>query len=147
MTKLNIGAGNLPKEGFKNIDISKEAKADEYYDATAGLKEEDDSIDEIHCGCMMEQIESNKDFIFFLNECWRVLKKGGIMNGYVPSIDPKVLFIDPVDRRFFKVETFDYFNKEKHHWIEFGRIYGFKGWSKTWAGQNSSGIIHFELVK
>lgn len=144
MIRLNIGCGNLPKEGYKNIDISKEAKADEYYDASKEIKEEDESVEEIHCGCMMEQID---DLVLFLNECHRVLKDGGELNGYVPSTDPSVLHLDPMDKKFFQIDSFNYFNKNKHHWNDYGRIYGFRGWSHTEAYKNENGIIHFKLTK
>lgn len=145
--KLNLGCGNLPKEGFKNIDISLKAKADEFYDITEGIREEDNSVEEIHCGCMLEQIDSNDDFIFVMNECYRVLKAGRSFNGYVPSSKPEVLHLDPMDKRFFQVKSFEYFDRSCHAWKEFGRNYGFDGWSSHTAEENENGIIHFNLIK
>jgi len=147
MTKLNLGAGRYYLDGYKNIDISKENRADEYYDLTKGIKEKDGIIDEINCGCMMEQIDLNKDFIFFLNECHRVLRDGGSMKGYVPSTDERVINLDPMDRRFFQIDSFKYFNKNEHHWQEFGRTYGLRGWSEHKAEIADNGIIFFELKK
>jgi len=145
--KLNVGCGNMPLEGYKNIDISHDSKAEAVYDASKQLLEEPESMEEINCGCMMEQIESNADFVNFLNECHRVLKEGGIMKGYVPSTDPRVMHLDPMDKRFFQLGTFEYFDKSKHHWQEFGRVYGFKGWSRCEAQLNENGIIHFTMTK
>ena len=147
MIKLNIGCGRLKLEGYKNIDISHEAKADVYYDASHKIKELDYSVEEINCGCMMEQINDNVMFINFLNECHRVLVHGGKLKGYVPSTDPRVLFLDPMDRRFFQTDSFKYFDKNEHHWKEFGRVYGIEGWSSHKAEINESGIINFELIK
>lgn len=147
MLKLNIGCGNLPLAGYKNIDISPTANADEFYDIIVGLREDDETVEEINAGCVLEQIESNNDFVHVMNECHRVLVAGGMLKGYVPSTDPSVLFLDPVDKRFFQVGTFDYFDKSKHHWNEFGRNYGFKGWSSSNAEKNEHGIIYFTLIK
>ena len=147
MLKLNIGCGNLPIEGFKNVDISKEAKADEVYDLTKGIPEENGSCNEVNAGCVLEQIDSNKDFMFVMNEVYRVLCKGGVFTGYVPSTHPDVMYLDQMDKRFFKQESFDYFDKTKHHWQEFGRVYGFKGWSSAETLYKSNHIIHFKLTK
>lgn len=142
--KINIGCGNLPLEGYKNIDISKKAKADEFYDITKGIKEKDLSIDEINAGCVFCQIDN---FMFVMNECNRILKNNGILKGYVPSTDTRVMHLDPNDKRFFQVETFDYFNINNHSWKEFGRVYGYLPWSETKAEINHNGIIFFELIK
>jgi len=143
--KLNLGCGNSKLPGYKNIDISKEADADEYYDITKGLCEDSDSVEEINAGCVLEQIGDNWQFIRVLNDCWRVLKKDGILKGYVPSIQPEVLFVDPMDKRFFQETTFDYFDGDKHCWREFGKNYGFKPWKDVKIDTNDNGIIHFEM--
>jgi len=142
--RLNLGCGKTRFEGWKNIDISREARADEFYDINEGIKETNGSIEEIHAGCVLEQVG---DFMFVLNECWRVLQEGGILKGYVPSTDSKVLHLDPEDKRFFQTGSFDYFNKNKEHWQNFGKVYGYKGWSITEAEINEGGIIHFTLQK
>lgn len=134
----------MPQDGYKNIDRSPEARADEFYDINEGIREADESIDEINAGCVLEQVD---DLMFVLNECWRVLKHNGHLTGYVPSIDPRVLHLDPADKRFFQEGSFDYFNKNKHHWREFGRIYGYKGWTAAIAQTNDNGIINFEMIK
>jgi predicted SAM-dependent methyltransferase len=142
--KLNIGCGKSYFDGYKNIDISKGVKTDECYDINNGIKEKDGSIEEIEAGCVLEQVN---DFKFVLNECWRVLQEGGILKGYVPSTDPRVMHLDPEDKMFFQIGTFDYFNKNKQHWENFGKSYGYKGWSETEAEINEGGIIHFKLTK
>jgi predicted SAM-dependent methyltransferase len=146
MSRLNLGCGNLRLEGYKNIDKSPTAKADEFYDLTDGIKEKDGSIDEINAGCVLEQL-THEQFKFVLNECWRVLQEGGTLKGYVPSTDPRVLHLDPDDKLFFQIETFDYFNKNRHQWQEFGRNYGYHGWNFTEAHVNSSGILIFSMGK
>jgi len=145
--KMNIGCGLLKMEGYKNIDISPLADADEVYDASLNILETTDTVETIHCGCMMEQIDDNNRFINFLNECNRVLIPGGKLYGYVPSTDSRVLFLDPMDKRFFKEQSFDYFVKGKNEYENFGRVYGFTGWSKAETKTNENGIIHFELIK
>lgn len=146
MTKLNIGCGNIHLDDCKNIDISSTAKADEVYDVSTGVREEDNSIEEIVCGCMLEQLDTNKDFVFVLNEFWRVLKLEGILRGYVPSTDPRVLFLDPMDKKFFQKESFNYFTYGENLYNSFGKNYGFKPWKQIEVTLSDSGIIHFILT-
>lgn len=144
MLKINIGCGKLPLEGYKNIDKSPKAKADEYYDLDEGIHEADESVGIIEAGCVLEQVN---DLVFVLNECHRVLIPGGVLHGYVPSTDPRVLHLDPMDKHFFQIDSFKYFNGNEHHWKEFGENYGFKPWSETKAEMNENGIIFFTMVK
>lgn len=143
--KLNLGCGNLKKEGWVNIDISETCDPDVVADITDGLDYNDNSIDEVHAGCVLEQIEGNAYFIKVLNDIWRVLKPDGVFTGYVPSTDPNVLHLDPVDTRFFQEESFDYLAYDKHSWQEFGKNYGFKPWRLTSVIKNDNGIIHFHM--
>jgi hypothetical protein len=144
MTSLNLGCGKDYWEGWKNIDISNQIKTDECYDIEKGLKEPDNSVSEIHCGCVLEQVE---DLVRVMNECWRVLEKGGVLRGYVPSTDPRVLHLDPMDKRFFQEDSFKYFVETERAWTHFGRSYGFKPWARSEVSTNENGIIHFSLWK
>jgi len=141
--KLNLGCGEQYWEGYKNIDISNAVPADQYYDINHGIKEKNNSVDEIHAGCVLEQVD---DFVFVLNECWRVLKKNGTLKGYVPSTASNVLFVDPMDKRFFTEESFQYFNVDSALWKQFGKTYGFKPWQILLVKTEPNGIIHFELM-
>lgn len=142
--KLNLGCGTDYKEGYENIDISKECVTDMCYDITKGIKRDDNSVDEVFAGCVLEQID---DLVFVLNECYRVLKPDGKLIGYVPSTDPNCFYIDPMDKRFFTIETFDYFNRNSNRWEKFGKSYGYKPWEIVEVKKNDNGIIHFIMKK
>ena len=143
--KLNVGCGNIKMDGYVNIDISETCKPDVVADITKGLDYKDRTCSEVHAGCVIEQIADNDDFIFALNEIWRVLKPEGVFRGYVPSNHENVMFVDPMDKRFFRKETFDYFDGEKHHWKEFGKNYGFMPWRNIQITINEHGILHFSM--
>ena len=147
MKKLNLGCGSTEfLEGWVNIDKSPDVKADLLLDVTLGLPYDDGSISEIHSGCMLEQLTQDQ-FKYVMNECNRVLQSGGILHGYVPSIDPRVLHLDPMDRLFFQEDSFRYFVASDIHWQRFGKNYNFYPWSAYTARCNDSGIIHFSLIK
>lgn len=142
--KLNVGCGNLQRDGWLNIDISTDVDPDEVVDISKGLPYGDCSFSEVHAGCVIEQVE---DLGFVMNEIWRVLEPGGELNGYVPSDDPRVTHLDPMDRRWFKEQSFDYFDGSKHHWQEFGRNYGYRPWKDVETSVNDNGILHFVMRK
>lgn len=145
MINLSIGCGNEYKEGYKNIDISHEVRADEYYDIQQGIQELDNSCEVVEAGCVLEQIETNKLFIFVMNEIWRVLDTNGKLTGYVPSTDQNVLFVDPMDKRFFSLDSFKYFDIDEHCYRMFGKTYGFKPWRIISLEKKENGIIHFVM--
>ena len=146
LKRVNLGCGRQYWKDWVNIDISKEIRADHHMDAgKEDLPFEDNEVDEVVCGCMLEQIHDNKEFIHVLNEVHRVLKKGGVFRGYVPSTQREVMFLDPMDYRFFQLESFEYFDVDKHAYREFGKVYGLKPWWQIKVKQTESGIIHFEM--
>lgn len=54
-----------------------------------------------------------QDFLFaFFDECWRILKPGGVMTVVVPNARSSRAFQDPTHRRFIVAETFGYLLKE-----------------------------------
>jgi len=145
--KINLGCGNLKLEGYINIDISERCQPDICMDIRKGLIGiKDGETDEINAGCILEQM-SPSEFLFVVNECYRVLREGGTLRGYVPSTDARVLHLDPMDRMFFQEDSFKYLCKSEHHWKNFGYNYGFEGWSNYEAKTNESGIIFFTLIK
>lgn len=145
--KFNWGSGNLKLDGYINVDISEHSNPDLCMDIRKGFPTvKNGEVDEINAGCVLEQL-TPEEFLFVVNEAWRVLKDGGTLKGYVPSTDPRVLHLDPMDKMFFQIDSFKYLNKNEHHWKEFGSNYGFLGWSYHKAEINEHGILFFELIK
>ena len=146
MPKLNIGCGKLYKEeGYINCDISAYVKADKYFDIGKTWPFPNNYAEEILCGCVLEQVHDNKDFINAMNEIWRVLKPDGVLIGYVPNANFPCAFQDPMDCRFFNEETWKYFDYKENAFVEFGEHYGFKPWRDISFATNDSGIMHFSL--
>ncbi len=145
--KFNLGCGNLKLDGYVNFDISERCNPDICWDIRKRLPQvKNGDVEEINAGCVLEQLTPD-EFLFVVNECWRVLKGGGVLKGYVPSTDPRVLHLDPMDKMFFQEDSFKYLCKNEHHWKNFGFNYGFQGWSSYQAKTNENGIIFFSLVK
>ncbi len=93
--KLNIGCGRSREtlsivspspEGWKHIDVCPLYEPDECYDVTEGIREPDESVDTIWVGDVLEHFPRMK-VASFLNECWRVLVKGGFLLVSTPDME------------------------------------------------------------
>jgi predicted SAM-dependent methyltransferase len=83
--KLNIGSYDVRKEGWTNIDIDPLAEPDIVTPAWDLHMFEDNSVDEIYSGHMIEHLdkyETRKTY----KEWWRVLKPNGLLHVVVPDI-------------------------------------------------------------
>lgn len=146
--KINIGCGRDYRDGWENIDISKEVKAEHYLDIRSKkLPFKNDTADEIYCSGVLEQILENEKFLFAINEMWRVLKVGGVLNIIVPNSKYSITFRDPFDCRHFLEETWNYLDKDHKHYQLYGSVYGFFGWKVKSVSTNQNGIMSVTLIK
>lgn len=125
--RLDLGSGAKPAEGFESVDL---------YEPSAKWKVNlfkfpwpwaDNSVDAINCSHVIEHVpacftsgqnipvdENDKDLLCsFFDECWRILKPGGIMHVRVPHVQNVMAFQDMTHRRFITEEMFHYLNREQ----------------------------------
>jgi len=134
--KLDLACGQSCREGFEGVDLFADAKH------RVNLLQfpwpwADNSVDELHCSHFVEHIpmvyvspegevrhvprspEDRDLFFAFFDECWRILKPGGLMTVIVPALRSNRAFQDPTHRRFLPSEAFLYLNRE---WRVFNRL-------------------------
>ena len=99
--RVNVGCGNQKMPGWIGIDVVKTPTADIVRDVTRGLPFDDSSVDEIYCDNVLEHIGPNADFLFVLNEFYRVLRPGGIATIIVPDGRSQAAWQDPTHQRAF----------------------------------------------
>ena len=146
--RLNIGCGRDYKPGWINTDASQEVTADQYFIlGEEDIPQETESAEEIYISGVLEQIGPNEQFVHALNECWRVLKKGGMMTVVVPNARHAVAHRDPFDVRKFTKETFFYFAEGSREYELYGSVYGFKPWSNMHIEENDRHIFTVRMVK
>jgi len=134
--KLDLACGQSCREGFEGVDL--------WADVTHRVNLlkfpwpwADSSVDELHCSHFVEHIpmvyvspggdyrhvpgsSEDRDLFFaFFDECWRILKPGGLMTVIVPALRSNRAFQDPTHRRFLPSEAFLYLNRE---WRAFNRL-------------------------
>ena len=88
--KLHIGCGSKLLQGWVNIDIDEKLNPDIVLDVTKGLPYPDNSVACIHSEDFIEHI-TLEDGKFFLGECLRVLKPGGVLRIVTPDLNSLVL--------------------------------------------------------
>lgn len=158
MTKINIGCGRDYREGWINIDISREVKADAYCDIrtwelqrnTDGnydARIKDEEADVVYISGVLEQIGENEHLIHAINECWRVLKPGGQIVIVVPNAKHAIAHRDPMDIRKFTPATFNYFVDGFQEYRDYGSVYGFKPWKTLDIQENERHILTVTMSK
>lgn len=149
---LQIGCGKHHLDDYINMDISDVCSPDIRHDIRKGFPMfEDNRFEEVLADGVLEMILPNEEFVFVLNEIWRVLKPGGHLVGQVPGFNPernnlKNIFYDPFDRRFFQKDTFKYWTKGEHAYNEFGTQYLFRPWHVIKCDFNDNEILCFDII-
>jgi SAM-dependent methyltransferase len=106
----NLGAGKTYIPGFINVDISK--AADLSLDlGKDNLPFEDNSIDLIFSYHTLEHVS---DYLFALNEIYRVLKHGGVFLVGLPYATlTEYHLVNPYHRHNFNEHSFAFFNPDR----------------------------------
>lgn len=143
--KINIGCGRDYREGWINTDISKEVKADYYLDIRKDQLPM--MADHIYISGVLEQIQSNEDFLHALNMCWLFLNPGGKIEIVVPNAKYAIAHRDPMDIRKFTPDTFRYFIEGNQEYRDYGSVYGFKPWHDLHIEENQRHILTVTMRK
>jgi predicted SAM-dependent methyltransferase len=110
LVRLDLACGNAKKEGFMGIDISEDTQADVIHDLNKyPYPIADNSVCEIHCSHFIEHVADIKKF---MEECYRILIKGGIFHIIAPYYTSIRAFQDFTHIRPVSENTFVYFNQE-----------------------------------
>jgi predicted SAM-dependent methyltransferase len=108
--KLDLACGHRKQVGFLGVDKIKVDDVDIIMDLEIyPWKWKDGEIDEIYCSHYIEHVT---DLFKFMDECWRILKKGGKMTVISPYYNSVRAWMDPTHKRAISEFTFCYFNKE-----------------------------------
>lgn len=113
MLKLNLGCGLDHKPGYLNVDQVE--PADLIVDLAGHWPFDDSSVDEIFAHGVFQCLKK----IHAMNEAWRVLKPGGILNLAVPcihriggNVNPAA-FANPAHVSYWTLEDCGYYPEER----------------------------------
>lgn len=142
--RLNLGCSDNHVKGWVNVDIA--PPADKLADLSDAWPWETSSVDEIRAHDILEHLP---DITHTMNEAWRVLKRGGRMDVFIPTTDGRGAFQDPTHRTFWNRNTFLYFTHLDPHRERFGEAYGIQARFKVIDEEQrgySQGVIKLRIL-
>ena len=155
---VDLGSSQNPRNPFNasyvyGCDINKNAE-NNVLECNLGFEQlpfKDGSVDYLTAFDLIEHIPRYSDkeniktpFIFFMNECYRVLTKGGLFLSFTPVYPFSSAFKDPTHNNIITVDTFKhYFSDQKY---EIAKFYGIKTNFKI-IDQGISGEHFVSLMK
>ena len=84
---VNLGPGPYGKSGWVNVDISESPNVNCLYDCRKSLPFPDASVRGIFCEHFFEHVDYTEEMPYFLSECHRVLKRGGVLRLILPDAE------------------------------------------------------------
>lgn len=107
---VQLGAGKYPiGPQWLTVDIQPLPHITHVADLNGRWPFEDDSVDFIDASNILEHL---KDPIHSMNEAWRILKVGGVIDIVVPSTDGRGAFQDPTHITFWNKNSFLYYSHD-----------------------------------
>ena len=148
---LNVGCGRNQiknQEGIEwiNIDRVDSVNPDITCDMTKGLPFEDNEITHIRALACLGQIELNTDFLFVMNEFWRILKSEGTIFIYLPHKDFPHAYQDPFNQRRFNEDHWRGFDQTIPQYKQHNSYYGFKPWKNVDISTNKQGYLSIRMT-
>ncbi len=127
--KMNVGCGNEPFQGWINLDLNPETRADILWDITDGLPFPDNSCEFIYSEHFLEHIPVEEG-VRFLTECRRSLQLGGVVRIGMPCVQE-------VARQYYENTWAQqpWLQKYGYSWIKTRAEYiniGFRDWGHQW---------------
>lgn len=126
--KLYLGAGKDRREGYKHADIYPFEGIDDVFDATAeGLwPYGDNTFDEVFTQDFLEHINPTRK-VHVINEIWRILKPGGVMEHWFPNAGSRNDFGSPSHIAHWNLQQFEHFDVDSYRYNVDHEYEGFIG--------------------
>jgi SAM-dependent methyltransferase len=110
--KLNLGAGDERPDGYLNVDILPGDGVDIVADLNATPWAFDtESVDNIRAFHVFEHLV---DKAVTLNECWRILRPGGVVEFEVPTTDGWGAWSDPQHVSYWNEDVLNYISASRN---------------------------------
>ena len=119
--RINLGCSDRHLNGYLNVDICEPA------DVVCDLREPwpwaDNSVERIVAHDIFEHLP---DKIFTLNEAYRILEPGGVLDLIVPTTDGRGAWQDPTHVSFWNRNSLFYLERGNPHNTRFAKAYGMR---------------------
>ena len=138
MTKLDVGCGPSVTPGYVGLD--KRDYGREYVrDVRNGLPFDDDSAEMIRAAHFIEHL-IHDEALAFLNDCWRVLERGGILKLATPHAQKSEGAFVFGHRSYYTESTFS--DLQHDYW----ESHGIRRWKILSLQTNRRGDIHCQMM-
>lgn len=124
--KVYLGAGKHHMDGWLHVDRHPFPNTDIVCDITQGLPFKDSSIGHVYSQDFLEHVPPESK-IDVMNEMWRVLKPGGIMEHVVPQAGSQNDFGSPTHLSHWTQQQFEHFDVNSYRYEKDRDYEGFKG--------------------
>lgn len=141
--KWNLGSCDRHFPGYLAVDLC--PPADLITDLNDRWPGDDSSVDEIRA---FDIIEHLRDKIHTMNEAWRVLRPGGLLDIDVPTTEGRGAFQDPTHVSYWNRNSFFYFTHGDPHRERFGLHYGVAARFKVLGSQETKypdGVVKLRI--
>lgn len=108
--KINLGCNKNALRGWINVDIHEFSGVDIVSNLEEPWPWDDSSVDYIRAYDILEHLHNP---VHSMNEAWRVLSHGGILEVLVPSTDGRGAFQDPTHVSFWNQNSFLYYSQKQ----------------------------------
>ena len=149
--RLNLGCGHkrFHMKGWINVDFADDCQPD--VQLNLGWRRwpwVDNSVEHARADNLLEHLD-NDEFLFCMNEAWRVIGPGGILWLRVPNdkLWPDGSRGDPTHKRFFVDKSFQYWDAACPTYRDYGSVYGFRPWELVKVSDYSAPDPRGEVAK
>lgn len=126
MLNIYLGAGEDRKEGYVHLDAVAFDGIDKVWKCPENLPFAANSVDKVFTQDFLEHIRP-EDKVPLMNEIWRVLKVGGVMEHWIPNAGSRNDFGSPSHLSHWNLQQFQHFDKYSYRWAKDRKYEGFIG--------------------
>jgi len=124
--RIYLGAGKDRKEGFTNVDIYPFEGIDIVADVTKGVPLPTDCAELVYSQDFLEHIAPEHK-IKVMNEIYRLLKPGGLMEHWIPNAGSRNDFGSPSHLSHWNLQQFEHFDIDSYRYDVDHEYEGFTG--------------------
>jgi predicted SAM-dependent methyltransferase len=131
--RVQLGCGEQLKAGWFNVDTCapRTRDASDFYRLDCSVERLADlvgahSVDYVFSEDFLEHVAPERR-VHVINQCWEILKPGGIMEHYVPNAGSQNDYGSPSHLSHWNLQTFEHFDVASHRWVKDRAFEGIEG--------------------
>ena len=147
---IYLGAGKHHMAGWLHLDRHPYPGIDIVCDITKGIPLSDNSVSHVYSQDFMEHLPPEYK-VFVINEIWRVLKPGGLMEHFIPNAGSRNDFGSPTHLSHWSLQQFEHFDVDSYRFEKDrdyeGTVGGFKKILAETVNNEQSIHVRYAAVK